>query len=405
MTYPGFNQEKRMFPPVSRLYRWMTKGLMGISLLLAGEKAAAQMAYSSTDGRTNAVSNAVPFLRITPDARRAALGDAGIALSPDASSVFSNLSQVSFAEAERAVSVGFTPWLRSMASDVYLADIAAYRKLDEQQAIGLSFRYFSMGNIQLTDFQGNDQGTVRPGEFSLDAGYTRKLSDHWALGVAFRYIHSKLASGPKAGGSGAYKAGNAFAGDVSASYVTETEYDGGQKGTWRFGAVMSNIGTKISYATDSQDKYFLPANLGIGGGYTYQLDDKNALTLTLDINKLMVPTPDSTDEDKDGTPDFRQKGILSGAFGSFGDAPGGLKEELHELMYSTGLEYTYGDLLALRAGYYNEHRTKGNRKYLGVGFGLKYKIAGVDFSYLVPAGGDPLHPLANTLRISISATW
>lgn len=400
MTYPGSNQEK-----VSRLYRWMATGLIGISLLLAGNDASAQMSYSSTDGRTNAVSNAVPFLRITPDARRAALGDAGIALSPDANSVFSNLSQISFAEAERGVSAGFTPWLRSMANDVYLANIAAYKKLDEQQAIGIGFRYFNMGSIQLADFQGNDQGTVRPGEFSLDAGYTRKLSEHWAMGVAFRYIHSKLASGPKAGGTGSYKAGNAFAGDVSASYTSVKEYSGDQKGTWRFGAVMSNIGTKISYSTDSQDKYFIPANLGIGGGYTYQLDDKNALTITLDVNKLMVPTPDSTDADKDGIPDFRQKGILSGTFGSFGDAPGGLKEELHELMYSTGLEYTYGDLLALRAGYYNEHRTKGNRKYLTVGFGLKYKIAGVDFSYLVPAGGDPLHPLANTLRISISATW
>jgi len=407
MMYPGLNREKRMplLHGSSRAGKWMVAGLIGISLLLAGKPAAAQMPYSGTDGRTNAISSAVPFLRITPDARRAALGDAGIALSPDANSVFFNLSQISFAEAERGVSGSFTPWLRSMASDVYLADIAAYKKLDEQQAIGIGFRYFNLGSIQLADFQGNDQGTVRPGEFSLDAGYTRKLTDHWALGVAFRYIHSKLASGPKAGGAGSYKAGNAFAGDLSASYVAEKDYGGDQKGTWRFGAVMSNIGTKISYSTDAQDKYFLPANLGIGGGYTYQLDDKNALTLTLDINKLMVPSPDTVDANKDGIPDYRQKGILSGTFGSFGDAPGGLKEEFHELMYATGLEYTYNDLLALRAGYYNEHQTKGNRKYFTLGFGLKYKVGAVDFSYLVPAGGDPLHPLANTLRISLSATW
>lgn len=412
--YPGYNQEKRelLLPgeftsatPVLPAYRWLLAGLLALSLLFAGQRANAQLHYGGTDGRTNAVNTAVPFLRITPDARRAALGDAGIALSPDANAVFFNLSQISFAAAEKGVSASFTPWLRSMASDVYLGDISAYRKLDENQAVGVGFRYFNLGSVQLADFQGNDQGNVRPGEFALDAGYARKLSEHWSMGVAFRYIHSKLASGAKAGGIGAYKAGNAFAGDLSATYTSVKEYAGDQKGTWRFGAVLSNIGTKISYSTDSQDKYFLPANLGLGGGYTYQLDGKNALTLTLDINKLMVPTPDTVDGNKDGVPDFRQKGILSGTFGSFGDAPGGMKEELHELMYSTGLEYTYGDLLALRAGYYNEHKTKGSRKYLTAGFGLKYKIAGLDFSYLIPAGGDPLHPLANTLRITLSATW
>lgn len=410
MMYPGLNQEKWAAQgpgefTSANVCRWLTAGLLCCSLLLAGKKSAAQMSYSGTDGRTNAISTAVPFLRITPDARRAALGDAGIALSPDANSVFSNLSQIPFAEAEKAVSGSFTPWLRSMASDVYLADISAYRKLDENQAIGVGFRYFNLGSIQLSDFQGMDQGTVKPSEFSIDGGYARKLTEHWSMGVAFRYIHSKLASGAKAGGSGSYKAGNAFGGDLSTTYTSVTDYDSDQQGIWRFGAVLSNIGTRISYSTDSQDKYSLPANLGIGGAYTYRLDSRNALTLTLDVNKLMAPTPDTADGDHDGIPDFRQKGVLSGAFGSFGDAPGGLKEELHELMYSSGIEYTYGDLLALRAGYYNEHKTKGNRKYLTAGFGLKYKVAALDLSYLIPAGGDPLHPLANTLRISVSATW
>jgi hypothetical protein len=413
MMYPGYNQEKRAlrwpgeFAATTgiSMFRWMLAAFIGGAGLLAVQTAAAQLNYSATDGRTNAINTAVPFLRITPDARRAALGDAGIALSPDANSVFFNLSQIPLAGAEKGVSASFTPWLRSMANDVYLGDIAAYKKLDENQAIGVGFRYFNLGSVQLADFQGNDQGNTRPGEFSLDAGYARKLTAHWSVGVAFRYIHSKLASGAKAGGVGTYKAGNAFAGDLSATYTSEKTYGEEQKGTWRLGAVLSNIGTKISYSSDSRDKYFLPANLGIGGGYTWQLDKQNALTLTLDINKLMAPTPDTIDRNKDGVLDFRQKGILSGTFGSFGDAPGGLKEELHELMYSTGVEYTYGNLLALRAGYYNENKTKGNRKYLTAGVGLKYKIAGLDFSYLVPAGGDPLHPLANTLRITLSATW
>ncbi|MFY0255332.1 type IX secretion system outer membrane channel protein PorV [Chitinophaga sp. 30R24] len=408
MMYPGFNQDKRA-PRQPRAftsaYRWWLAGLIGCSLLLPEKKAAAQMSYGGVDGRTNVINTAVPFLRITPDARRSALGDAGIALSPDANSVFSNLSQIPFAEAERAVSGSFTPWLRSMASDVYLASISAYKKLDSLQAIGIGFRYFNLGTIQLEDFQGMDQGQVKPGELSLDAGYARKLSEHWSVGIAFRYIHSKLASGTKAGGVGNYKAGNAFASDVSLTYTSLKQYGGGGKGTWRLGAVMSNIGTKISYSTNSEDKYFLPANLGIGGGYTYQLDNKNALTLTLDINKLLAPTPDTVDGNKDGIPDYRQKGILRGTFGSFGDAPGGLSEELHELMYATGAEYTYGNLFALRAGYYNEHKTKGNRKYLSAGFGLKYNIAALDFSYLIPAGGDPLHPLANTLRVTVAITW
>ncbi|RFS21819.1 hypothetical protein DVR12_14265 [Chitinophaga silvatica] len=386
-------------------YQPIVRGIVCISLLLIARSGTAQIMYGNTDGRTNAISTAVPFLRIAPDARSAALGDAGIALSPDANTVFHNLSALAFIKEERGVAANFTPWLRSMASDVYLANLSAFKRLDETQVIGAGFRYFNMGSIQLQDFQGQDQGTVKPGEFSLEAGYARKLTDNWGIGVGFRYIHSKLATGAKPGGSGSYRPGNAFAGDISIAYTSTQEYDADQQGTWRFGAVISNIGTKISYSKESHDKYFLPANLGIGAGYTYQFDEKNSLGLTIDINKLLAPTPDTVDNNKDGIPDYRQKGLLSGVFGSFGDAPGGFKEELHELMYSTGAEYKYGDLLAIRAGYYNEHKTKGNRKYLTAGFGLKYKIAGLDFSYMIPAGGDPLHPLANTLRVSVNVTW
>ncbi|MDQ0109063.1 hypothetical protein J2T02_004204 [Chitinophaga terrae (ex Kim and Jung 2007)] len=385
-------------------YQPLVRGMLCIALILAARTATAQISLGNTDGRTNAISTAVPFLRITPDARSAALGDAGMALSPDANAVFHNLSTLPFSRDERSVAGSFSPWLRSMASDVYLANLSGYRKLDENQAIGAGFRFFNLGSIELTDFQGQTQGNVRPSEFSLEGGYARRLNEHWGVGLAFRYIHSKLASGAKAGGSGSYRAGNAFAGDLSFSYISTTEEEEGT-GTWRFGGVLSNIGTKISYSKDAQDKYFLPANLGIGGSYTYRFDGKNSLALTLDINKLMAPSPDTVDTNKDGTPDYRQKGLLSGVFGSFGDAPGGLKEEFQELMYSSGLEYQYDHLLAIRAGYYNEHRNKGNRKYLTAGFGLKYKLAGLDFSYLVPAGGAPLNPLANTLRITLSVTW
>lgn len=385
-------------------YQPFVRGIVCVSLILAARSATAQISLGNTDGRTNAISTAVPFLRITPDARSAALGDAGLALSPDANSVFHNLSVLTSSKEDKGVAGSFSPWLRSMASDVYLANLSAYKKIDENQVIGGGFRFFNLGSIELTDFNGQSQGSSRPSEFSLEGGYARRLNEHWGVGLAFRYIHSKLATGAKAGGAGAYRAGNAFAGDLSFSYISTNEEEP-ETGTWRFGAVLSNIGTKIGYSKDVQDKYFLPANLGIGGGYTYRFDEKSSLALTLDVNKLMAPTPDTVDKNNDGVPDYRQKGLLSGVFGSFGDAPGGMKEEFQELMYSTGVEYQYDHLFALRAGYYNEHRNKGNRKYLTAGFGLKYKIAGLDFSYLIPAGGAPLNPLANTLRITVSVTW
>jgi hypothetical protein len=280
--------------------------------------------------------------------------------------------------------------------------LSGYKKIDDLQAVGLSLRYFDMGNIQLTNFQGENQGRTHPREFSIDGGYARKLSDHWSVGVALRFIHSNLASGAKQGDAGTYKAGNAVAGDLSIYYVSRHLDSASGQGTWSFGATLTNLGTKIGYTENKNDKYFIPSNLGIGGAYTYQLDPKNKITAALDINKLLVPGPDTVDEDHDGILDYRQKGVVSGIFNSFGDAPGGIKEELHELMYSIGAEYWYDDLLALRAGYYNEYKTKGDRKYLTVGFGLKYKIAVLNFSYLIPSGGEMQRdPLANTVRFSL----
>ncbi|HEX5552059.1 MAG TPA: type IX secretion system outer membrane channel protein PorV [Chitinophagaceae bacterium] len=364
-----------------------------------------QMSYNDVDGRTNAINTAVPFLRIGPDARSGAMGDAGVALSPDANAVFWNLSKIPFASHDMGVSVSYTPWLQEMANDVFLTYLSGYKKLDDLQAVGVSVRYFDMGNIQLTNFQGEDQGRTHPREFSIDGGYARKLSDHWSLGVALRFIHSDLASGVKQGGTSTFKAGNALAGDLSVYYISRQQDTVSGQGTWSFGATLTNLGTKIGYTEDKSDKYFIPSNMAIGGAYTYQLSSKNKITLALDVNKLLVPTPDTIDNDHDGIPDYRQKNVVSGLFGSFGDAPGGFKEEFHELMYSIGAEYWYNDLFAVRAGYYSEYKTKGDRKYLTVGVGLKYKMAGLNFSYLIPSGGDMQRsPLSNTLRLSISVS-
>lgn len=382
------------------LFLWPT--LLGC-LLLSPVFSHAQINYNEIDGRENVINTAVPFLRIAPDARSAALGNAGLAIAPvNANAVNGNLSSLPFQKTDLGIAASYTPWLREMANDVFLAYLSAYKKVDELQSVGMSLRYFDMGDVQLFNLMGEEQGKTHPREFSIDVGYSRKLSGNWSVGAAMRYIHSNLVSGAKPDGE-TYQAGNAVAGDLSVYYQSAVNGDTTSAGVWRFGAAITNLGSKISYSKGGDSKYFIPTNLGIGGSYTYSLDEQNQLMFTMDINKLLVPTPDTIDTDKDGTLDFRQKSVVSSIFNSFGDAPGGLKEEFHELMYTVGMEYTYDNLLSLRAGYYNEYKTKGNRKYLTVGFGLNYKMAGLDFSYIIPSGGEmKRNPLSNTLRISIS---
>jgi hypothetical protein len=353
------------------------------------------------DGRANTINTAVPFLRISPDARSGAMGDAGIAISPDANATFWNLAKLPFATSDAEASVTYTPWLKELVDDVFLAYLSGYKQLDETQAVGASLRYFDLGSIQFRDMRGEFQGNFHPREFSFDVGYARKLTDEWSLGVALRYIYSNLASGASRDGV-TFKPGNAVAGDISAFYTHETDYYGGRAAIWNFGITITNIGTKIAYSNDAQFKNFIPTNLGIGGAYTYQFDEYNKLTFALDINKLLVPTPDTIDSDGDNIWDYKEQSVVSGIFSSFGDAPGGFHEELNELMYSIGAEYWYNDLFAIRAGYFNENKHKGDRKFFTLGLGLKYDIFGINFSYLVPSGsGVQRNPLSNTLRFSL----
>lgn len=377
--------------------------LPGIFVLIAGfsGSADAQISQSERDGRVNIINTAVPFLRISPDARSGSMGDAGIALSPDANAVYWDLAKLPFADNTAGVSLTYTPWLTDLVNDVFLAYISGYKQLDEFQAIGGSIRYIDYGNIQFTDMYGMDQGQFHPREFSIDAGYARKLSDKWSMGVALRYIYSNLAAGTSSGGV-TFKPGQGVAGDISAFYTSELDYSNGQSGTWNFGATITNLGTKISYSNSDQFKNFLPSNLGLGGSYTHQFDDYNKLTFELDINKLLVPTPDSTDNNDNSIFDYREQSVVSGIFKSLSDAPGGFREEMDELMYSFGMEYWYNNLFAIRAGYFNENKTKGDRKYFTLGLGLKYDVFGINFSYLVPSGsGVQRNPLSNTLRFSL----
>jgi hypothetical protein len=287
---------------------------------------------------------------------------------------------------------------------VYLLSAAGYKKLDELQALSASVRYFSLGNIQFTDFGGNVLGEGRPREWGLDVGYSRKLSDKMGIGIALRYIHSNLVGDFSDGGT-AYQAGNAVAGDLSFFY---TGLDQNGQG-WNFGAALSNLGSKIGYTKDANQKDFIPTNLGLGATYTKAFDETSKIQFGLDLHKLMVPTPpklSGLEEDRvaDSTlvSEYRTKGVVSSWLISFGDAPGGFSEELKEFQVSLGAEYSYNNQFFARAGYFYEDKTKGNRKYFTLGLGLKYNVFGLNFSYLVPSGaGVNRNPLSNTIRFGV----
>ncbi len=321
----------------------------------------------------NTIVTAVPFLRITPDARGGALGDAGVALSSDANAMHFNAARLVESESKGAISATYTPWLRSLGlTDVYMAYLSGFVKLDDQQAIGGSLRYFSLGSIEFTDEGGQYLNTGRPNEFEISVAYSRKLAERFNASVTGKFIYSNLAAGQNVPGGETLEAGLAGAADIAFFYYVPIGL-GGANSNLNLGLAFTNIGSKITY-TRSTVQDFLPANMGLGATWQIDFDDYNRLNLITDINKLMVPTPcqgEDCDEDGNGIPDWKEQSSISGIFSSFTDAPEGFKEELRELMYSFGLEYWYRQQFAVRAGYFTEHRQKGNRKYLTVGLGLK----------------------------------
>ncbi len=358
---------------------------------------------SSNGSGPNAIPTAVPFLNITPDSRSGAMGDAGVAISPDANANFWNPSKLAFTEATDEFSVSYSPWLRNLVSDMNLSYISYAHKVDDRNAVGASLRYFNLGSIQLIDANQVDQGTYRPSELSLDVSFARKFSENFSLGLTARYIRSDLSNQAFATGSTSQaKAGNAFAADVSLYYKKDVQQFG-LPATFAFGARISNLGSRLSYL-DNGPQYFLPANLKLGAANTWNIDDLNQFTLALDLNKLLVPTPPIRDAGGNiisGKDDNRS--VPSGIFGSFTDAPGGFKEEMQEISYSTGLEYAYAKQLFLRAGYFTESVNKGNRQYATMGVGFKYLFYSFDFSYL--AAQQKNSPLANTLRFSLTINF
>lgn len=344
----------------------------------------------------NVVTTAVPMLRISPDARAGGMGDLGIATTPDANASFWNQAKIPFGKQKSALGITYTPWLKDLGlNDVYIVTLAGYHQIAEDQAISGSMRFFNLGNIQFTDFAGNDLQTFRPREWSFDVGYSRALSSKVGVGVALRYIYSNLANGNTNGVT--YKPGTAVAGDISFYYNGLNESGEGITA----GAVMSNLGTKISYTNDARGKDYIPANLGLGFMYHTNFDETSKISFGLDLNKLMVPTPPSS-RSPEALEAYRNKSVVSSWFSSFGDAPGGGSEELKEFQVSVGGEYSYNDLFFARAGYFYESKTKGNRRFFSAGLGVKYNKLGFNFSYLVPTGqGINRNPLSNTTRFSI----
>ena len=364
--------------------------------------------FDDSDGKQrslqlNTITTAVPFLLIAPDSRAGSMGDVGVATKPDANSMHWNPAKYAFVEDDMGFAISYVPWLRALVPDINLSYLAGYRKLSSNEVLGLEMRYFSLGDITFTNNDGNTIGQYKPNEFALGSSYSRKLADAFSLAIAGRWVYSDLTGGTSVGGIET-KPGSTFAADIAAYYflprrIFKRDFD------LAFGMNVSNMGDKISY-TETAVRDFIPLNLRLGTSVDTEIDDYNKISFSFDINKLLVPTPP---EYNDSIPDLIVAGkdpnvsVISGMFQSFNDAPGGFNEEMREINISIGSEYWYNDQFAIRAGYFNEHDTKGARKYFTFGSGVKYNVFELDFSYLVNTNRDAgvTNPLANTMRFTL----
>jgi hypothetical protein len=355
----------------------------------------------------NPINTAAPSLSIAPDARSGGMGDVGAATMPDVFSQYWNPAKYAFSTSKAGVSLSLTPWLSKLVNDIYLGNLVGYYKFgaDNNQALSASFRYFTIGDLTVgQDENGIGGYNISPYEMALDLAYSRKLTESFSMGVAFRYIRTDY-SYSGVDDDGAMVPGNTIAADISGyneSYVMLGE----SESLLGLGFNISNIGNKIS--TDGGNNYsYIPTNLRLGASLTYPLDDYNTLSFSMDINKLLVPTPPVKGDDE-STSDFETRvydynnktSAISGIFKSFSDAPGGFKEELQEVMWSAGAEYCYNKQFSIRGGYFNESQNKGNRKYFTFGAGFKLNVFQLDASYLVSTAQT--NPLDQTLRFSIS---
>ena len=389
-------------------------GTIGTGVMLSAQAVAQTSSSNLTtqelSGRVNTITTAVPFLMIAPDSKQGGMGEVGAATPADGNSIHWNVAKMAFSEKKGGAAISVTPWLKQLVPDIYLYYVAGYGKISKTQAIGASLRYFSLGNITFTDIVGNTTGQFRPNEFALDLAYSQKLSETFSAGLAVRYIRSNLTGNYTLSNGQPTKPGTSTAVDVGIYYQSKKLKINDKKAVASLGLVVSNIGSKVSY---SVKRDFIPINLRLGGGLKTIIDDYNTFGIYADVNKLLVPTQPVYLKTVTGTDSINNStnekiiagkdpnvGIAKGMLQSFGDAPGGGKEELKEINYSIGFEYWYAKTLAIRAGYFNEAKTKGNRKYFTVGLGLRYNVFGIDFAYLVPI--TQRNPLQNTLRFTLT---
>ena len=397
--------------------------LLVLIVLLVSSQIQAQSMSQLSGKELNTITTAVPFLQIAPDSRGGAMGDVGCATSADINSQAYNPAKYVFNKNTFGISVSYSPWLRNLVSDINLLYLSTYWRMTEMDAIAFSLRYFSLGDIQFTDDMGNPTMQENPNEFALDFTYSRKLIDELSIALTPRFIYSNLTAGQYVNGQET-RPGLAGAADLSLFYEQELKAKKLESSILRAGFCISNMGNKMSYSSGTLRRDFLPTNLKIGLGYEMGFDQYNKLAITGEVNKLLVPTnPVYQTDSITGRIIYDQYNnpvILSGRdpdvsvpqgmIQSFYDAPGighnGVNasvfaEEMAEIIWALGAEYSYRDLFFVRLGYFHESKYKGNRQFLSMGVGLKYNVFNIDVSYLFTTNGQT-HPLANTLRFTLS---
>lgn len=386
----------------------------GFWVLCCVSDTAAQLTNQSPaeQAQLNTITTAVPFLQIAPDSRCGAMGDAGVAVSPDANSGFWNPAKLAFLKTDLEASLSYSPWLRALVNDMSMAYLSVAKKLNKRQGFAGSLRYFTLGNITFTDETGIVIRDFKPAEWALDASFAQQFTDKFSGGISARFVNSNLTGGTNVLGAES-RPGRSVASDVALFYTNDDVRLGKKDAIWNLGVNISNIGAKMRY-TNTDERDFIPTNLKFGSALTTLLDDYNSLTFALDFNKLLVPTPprylgDGSDSLLYGMDP--NVGVATGMIQSFYDAPGNIdndgnyiagsafREELREINIGGGMEYMYTDQFAVRAGYFYEHFTKGNRQFITVGAGLKYQVITIDVSYLISTTQQ--NPLANTLRFSL----
>lgn len=383
---------------------------------------------TQNDIQLNTITTALPFLGINPDSRSGAMGDAGTALSPNSSSIIWNTAMLNFSKSKSEIGVSYTPWLRQLTNDMHLSYLSGYARVGERHVIGGALRYFSLGEITFTDAAGGYIREFKPNEFELTLAYAFKLADKHSIGINGKFAYSNLTGGLVTAGTET-KAAIAGIADISYAYRTEDINWFKVNGIYSLGVTITNIGNKVAYSANAR-RDFLPTALKIGNAYTAKIDKYNSLTVSVDVSKLLVPTPPVyatiNGESTLISGKSNDVGVIAGMIQSFYDAPGRVEkdsngdpidngdgtykvkkgskfgEEMREIMIGSGLEYWYNDIFAVRGGYFYENISKGGRQFFTMGVGFKYNIFCFDFSYLAALKRN--NPLANTMRFTLRFT-